>query len=765
MMTTCALALGFSALALSVEASSEPLCSGRLQPCRRRHPVRQWSTENQCEIRYKSSTDFSSRGVTLETRGGGIWGRKEQGEEIHRPPEESDADAEAAVEAPDEEYEYEYEYEYYETNGDAEGYEYAEYENSDVEDEYNEEDDENKRNLGKAQDISGEFYSSDEEVGAVEVEESVDSGEIGENDAGVEVEEKDAQGHGGRFFWGRSKSDSGAGPKDDRDSKLTDDDKRAFQKIQFGSSEEAEEMGTYAEEEEEDYLFTTPLPLVRENDVQSPGKLQLANRTVPKADIDVVDDKVEYEENENLEEEMEPDDDSESYLLETPIVKSRPKSTSPKRKAPNESKAKTSGWWQYRRPQISENRQSKRKQWRPTSSSKASFISPLRSGTSPSFFLRSTDRRSICSEWGSSISAAVAVIIHPIGNTIRTITYSLTCYVSKLMTASFSFVRNTFDFLWYGPVDGVTTTGIASRDGGLSSLLASPYILTAVSFIVVLGLAGALIRKWHENAILDNGRGNFRRLDSYDDEEDTDEDTANPPSIEEELEFLNREFDPANPSSKDRITQAIAKQKKFAWPPLRRDDRQKSRRGQRQFTIKSIQKWWKERPSQQSVAIIEPQHLHNQQQPPNQEVKRLQKQLSVSEQERALLQQDVQRLQHRLQRAQHDARSVVSQNRWLEKQTSKADRILTRAVDAERRKANEEMGRVRESMRGVLERERMLMRGRMAGGSERRDAVGQNDVDLNKGTPKRILDGVKIVREVDQMDETNVESDGTWTAM
>jgi len=260
------------------------------------------------------------------------------------------------------------------------------------------------------------------------------------------------------------------------------------------------------------------------------------------------------------------------------------------------------------------------------------------------------------------------------------------------------------------------------------------------------------------------------------------------------LEFLNRKFDPANPSSKDRITEAIvAKQNRFTLSSLRgrvgggdndRDrNRPKSRRGQRQFTIKSIQTWWKERPSSQSIAIIEPQHLannnnhhQNQQQqlqrqlPVGQEMKRLQKQLHASEQERAILQQDVQRLQHKLQKAQRDARSIVMQNKWLEKQTSQADQILTKAVEVERRKANDEMGRVRESMKGVLERERMLMRGRMAGGSssERggRDVVvgGENDIDLNKGAPKRILDGVKIVREVDQIVDEREESD-PWTAM
>lgn len=124
-------------------------------------------------------------------------------------------------------------------------------------------------------------------------------------------------------------------------------------------------------------------------------------------------------------------------------------------------------------------------------------------------------------------------------------------------------------------------------------------------------------------------------------------------------------------------------------------------------------------------------------------------------------------------KTQNDARSIISQNKWLEKQTSKADQILAKAVEVERRKANDEMGRVRDSMKGVLERERMLMRGRIAGGGsslERRDMnaiKGQNDLDINKGSSTRRLDGVKIVREIDQVDESNSndDSDSKWAAL
>ena len=82
--------------------------------------------------------------------------------------------------------------------------------------------------------------------------------------------------------------------------------------------------------------------------------------------------------------------------------------------------------------------------------------------------------------------------------------------MSRWVSISFSFVRNSFDFLWYGAVDGVTTTGLASREGGLSGLLVSSPVVIAISSIVVLGLMTVLVRKlWHERAISDNGREGY----------------------------------------------------------------------------------------------------------------------------------------------------------------------------------------------------------------------------------------------------------------
>ena len=53
-------------------------------------------------------------------------------------------------------------------------------------------------------------------------------------------------------------------------------------------------------------------------------------------------------------------------------------------------------------------------------------------------------------------------------------------------------------------------------------------------------------------------------------------------------------------------------------------------------------------------------------------------------------------------------------------------------------------------MKGVLGRERMLMRGRIVGLERGNMTIqGQNDLDIRKAPNKRILDGVKIVREID----------------
>jgi hypothetical protein len=219
---------------------------------------------------------------------------------------------------------------------------------------------------------------------------------------------------------------------------------------------------------------------------------------------------------------------------------------------------------------------------------------------------------------------------------------------------------------------------------------------------------------------------------------------------DEELEFLRRDFDAANPSSRDRIAKLITKRKQLL-SKLRRsngDDRPKSRRRQRKFTIKSIQTWWKERPSFPSIAIIEPQHLRNQQQPLGQEVSRLQKQLTVSEQERAILQQDVKHLQDKLQRLQHETRQL----RLGKNMSPKTDQSRSLSpMGVQRRKPVDELGN---------ERERTLLRDSIVG-------AGRNDLDMTKTPRRRLLDGVTIVREIDLEREGGGSNNGrtTWKAL
>jgi len=736
------------------------------------NPIASNPTIDESNIELDSSTTHDA----FKVRGGGIWGnhKKSSRDPLSSEPSEGDDD--------EEEEGYEYEYEYYEVDDD-ESIAAAPEENEVVEEDvgdgfeyeyYEEEEDSTSLyyKFGKVQDIDGEFMDASEE----EEEEALAAFD-GEDDegvatAGLEGKADDTGKGSGWSLWGLGRQGINGGAAAHGEEDFNDE------ALDGGDGDIADE------DDDEDSLLSTPLPAMKNRMRSFMPKVQLANRTVPKPDLDIEDtDEEEYAEEEEEEYEEEPYYDDESYeddnLLETPLAKSQP--TANARKAPRASRADgTSRWWQHQPKKSTKKRRrrSKMSQWRPMASAKASFVSPLfYSGGAPrSFSLRSYDGRPFYSAWFSSFVNAISAIVQPIGNVIQTMTFSVVSALSRCISMTFGLVRNWFDFLWYGPVDGVTTTGIPNRGGGVSALLFSSPVAIAVSSVVVLGLAAVLVRKlWYESVLLGD-HDTRRKFENFDDEEFTDDDTMGPPSVEEELEFLNRQFDPANPSSKERIAEAIVKQNRFGWPSLRRNgDRPKSQREQRKFTIKSIQTWWKERPLSRSMAIIEPQHLRNQQQPLGQEIKRLQKQLTVSEQERALLQQDVQRLQHKLSKAQHDARSIIQQNKWLEQQTSRADQILTKAVEVERRKANEEMGRIRESMKGVLERERMLMRGRFAttGSSpleQRKDAigVGRNDLDLNKSTPKRILDGldgVKIVRERDHDDGQSIEGERAWTAM
>ena len=66
---------------------------------------------------------------------------------------------------------------------------------------------------------------------------------------------------------------------------------------------------------------------------------------------------------------------------------------------------------------------------------------------------------------------------------------------------SWSAVRNTFDYLWYGPIDGVTTTGIATREGGLSALLFSTPVGLVLTSVAVLGLISVMVNRLWQHRV------------------------------------------------------------------------------------------------------------------------------------------------------------------------------------------------------------------------------------------------------------------------
>jgi hypothetical protein len=684
------------------------------------------------------------RGIhaALNIRGGDwVLGRQGKAEgRGDRQPEDGEVFSTEAAESGVEEQEYEYEYEYFEVDDAEGGNDDVEYEN------YTEE--------GNIDDPDYDQYEDDELT------------KVDDKYSGHGIADDVSLGRNDKSFWGWAKRRTKENIKSGLDIDESNDERSTAQITEVTESRgliQVEDGGNDDEEDGGD-LFTTPIPTANQNDVRSPRKSQMVNMIHSNKDSDNGDNELdhrmedylkenEYEDNGNVEE-VDDNDEYSSDLYENPIPNVKAAKSQPNfitRKTSKSSKENNSRWWDHP-SQMAEKIPSKKKQWRHKSSSNASFISlPFYSGGPPrSFSIRFCNGKTLTSDWLSSLSSTLTVVI-------QTITCNVASTMSTWMSTSWLLVCNTFDFLWYGPVDGVTTTGIATREGGLSCLLMSAPVI-GMSSVIILGMLSVLIsRRWSETSSEDRSMKD-KGVRTDDDEDEND------PSVEEELNFLHRDFDAANPSSKERIAKSITKPKRLLSKLGRSDDRLKSRRGQRQFTIKSIQTWWKERPSQQTIAIIEPQHLRNQLQPLGQEISRLQKQLAVSEQERAILCQDVQHLQDKLQRVQHEARKIISKNQRLEKEASMADQFLSRAVQVERRKSNDELGKVRESMKGALERERMLMRGRIEGSEQgNMNIQGQNDLDIRKAQNTRILDGVKIVREID-LDRED-DDDRNWTAM
>jgi hypothetical protein len=528
-----------------------------------------------------------------------------------------------------------------------------------------------------------------------------------------------------------------------------------------------------------DYLFTTPISEGKKRNTspsQSTSKsVHLAESNVPR---------------------QSEEDDEEIHLFETPIPKKkRTNQSQTTRKAIQVSNAPVSlkWWWQNQKPMTDKRRRRPRRRRRPltsrrrhvSSSRGTSFIPPpFYSGSlsSRAFDTRTFHGRSFYSDVLASLSAALGIVLHPVGNAIHSVSNAVASILSRYISMALSLIRNTLDFIWYGPVEGVMTTGIPSRDGGLSSFMTSGPVMLVVTSILVVAMLSAVItsripssEKTFDHSSRERKIRRFYRNNGDDD--------GPSPSIEEELHFLNSEFDAANPTTKDRITKSIIATTNRLWPnsmhqkqpqqqrrrlSTKNDKRPKSRRGQRQFTIQSIQQWWKERPIQPSVSIIEPQHLRNEQQQQQQPlpllgktVHQLQKKLAASEQERAILRQDVQHLLTKLQKAQELAKSASLHNKWHEKLTSRTDQILERErekvggdEDGRQRKPRS-LGKVstRQTGGGVAGVGGEGGRTHDRGVLERSGGIGgRNDLDIQAGPNPRILDGVTIVREMNEMD-------------
>jgi hypothetical protein len=665
--------------------------------------------------------------VALKIRGGEwVLGRSRQARRrTDRQIEDIEDYSTATAESDAEGQEYEYEYDYYDAD------EATEEGNDDVEYESYEEEENND-------DANYDQYENNELV--VDDEKYFDRG----------IEDDVSQGNHDQFFrgWGirHTKEDTGNNSDTDAstDERIIAQIKGVAKRIPKGRRLIQVDYDG-GNDEDRDNPFTTRIPAANQKNAQDSGKFRLMKLFPSNTDRGGKKEEYrkenKYQENKNVNEVDDDDDNSSDHLYETPIPKVKGIRYQPSSmKAARLSKANGSFRW-LNTAQMAKKRPSGRKQSRHKSSSNASFIShPFSAGGSPRG-VRPYKGKSHSSDW-------LYLLVAPIGHVIQSIARNAAAIISRWISTSWLLICNAYDFMWYGPVEGVTTTGIATREDGLSYFLT--YAPVAVmSSVAILGLFSLLIsRRWSELRSEDHSMED-KGVRSDDDEHEYD------PSIEDELNFLHREFEAANPFSKKRIavdlqSQSIKKRNQPLSKIRRGDGRPKSRRGQRQFTIKSIQTWWKERPSQQSIAIIEPQHLRNQQQPLGQEISRLQKKLAQSEQERAVLRQDVQHLQDKLQRVHNEAIKKYSQHQRLEKEASMADQIVSRAVQVERRKSNNEFSEVRESMKGVLGRERMLMRGRIVGLERGNMTIqGQNDLDIRKAPNKRILDGVKIVREID----------------
>lgn len=385
----------------------------------------------------------------------------------------------------------------------------------------------------------------------------------------------------------------------------------------------------------------------------------------------------------------------------------------------------------------------------------SAFVTPLPSSRYAASSRPDRYGRSALADCAVAVASALGSVLRPVGSFLRSALRGVYVTLARWVALLVASARHSVDTALYGAVDGVTTTGLASRRGGLGAMLSSsaPAVLS-VSAVALLVLVTA-------RAIVPRMRGRDGEVRGERDEDE--------PSVEQEIEFLNKSFAPANPAASSRIVETIARQRARFARRVGRVRRERtsnmSRRGQRQFTIKSIQSWWKERPGQQSIAIIEPRHLRDEGRPLNQEVKKLHRQLQNSEQERELLRAENERLRSRIEGAQEIASRV---NKGREDDPKASRKSPAKKVSKRRARAEEEAERRLREVEEMeaIEHERML-RGRY--GSDM--LMGRNDLDLDRSS----VIFPEIIREVDReyvtADNTTYDDDGDdvasrgWTAM
>lgn len=111
------------------------------------------------------------------------------------------------------------------------------------------------------------------------------------------------------------------------------------------------------------------------------------------------------------------------------------------------------------------------------------------------------------------------------------------------------------------------------------------------------------------------------------------------------------------------------------------------------------------------------------------EVQALYERAETAEAERDTIEREYELSSKQLQGMQQQVQSISKTNTYLKAQLRDIQRSSESAVLAERKKADEEMARVRESLVDVLERERRLMRAQMMKASNRLRTLMEDEAD------------------------------------